>query len=337
MIDFSAVPNTLVAFPSTVAIDDPTGVGNAGTPLLKQWVDDYFGFSQALLYEVGFTPDTYADAAISGSQRIDAMKRMFHEQTAPPGITNQQIAEKTWSAAGAGSSWCNMWSPQNSISAGGATSIVDLAVGFPVTAGKTYKRLLLLDYAGNQILSYDPNTLALVTSSGALGDLGAGTWQPTAFCSDGTYVFVMFLDTAATPNETHRVQSYVISDAGAWATHPGWPAGGVVLAGTGVNGTAEQPLFPLQQDRIIIADAVNLATMNSWNACPLAASPGISIITRGAGALIAKSIVSSAIVCFEDLGPEAVYRLEVRNMPLIVAIDSKGNDLYTNGPAGYKR
>jgi fumarate hydratase subunit beta len=57
----------------------------------------------------------------------------------------------------------------------------------------------------------------------------------------------------------------------------------------------------------------------------------------GAGAFIAKSIISSSIVCFDDLGPEAVYRLEVRNMPLIVAIDSKGNDLYKNGPAEYKR
>ena len=59
--------------------------------------------------------------------------------------------------------------------------------------------------------------------------------------------------------------------------------------------------------------------------------------TGGAGALIAKSIRSSTVVCFEDLGPEAVFRLEVRNMPLIVAIDSKGNDLYKTGPAEYKK
>jgi fumarate hydratase subunit beta len=59
--------------------------------------------------------------------------------------------------------------------------------------------------------------------------------------------------------------------------------------------------------------------------------------TGGAGALIAKSIRSSAVVCFEDLGPEAVFRLEVQNMPLIVAIDSKGNDLYKNGPAEFRK
>jgi len=59
--------------------------------------------------------------------------------------------------------------------------------------------------------------------------------------------------------------------------------------------------------------------------------------TGGAGTLIAKSIRSSTVVCFEDLGPEAVFRFEVRNMPLIVAIDSKGNDLYKEGPSGYRK
>ena len=59
--------------------------------------------------------------------------------------------------------------------------------------------------------------------------------------------------------------------------------------------------------------------------------------TGGAGALIAKSVASSKAVCYEDLGPEAVYRLEVTNMPLIVAIDSRGNDLYAAGPGAYRR
>ena len=57
----------------------------------------------------------------------------------------------------------------------------------------------------------------------------------------------------------------------------------------------------------------------------------------GGGALIGKTVTSSRIVCFEDLGPEAVYRFEVENMPLIVAIDSKGNDLYDSGPAEYMK
>jgi len=48
----------------------------------------------------------------------------------------------------------------------------------------------------------------------------------------------------------------------------------------------------------------------------------------GAGALLAKSIKKAEIVCYEDLGPEAIRKLEVDQFPVIVAIDVKGNSLY---------
>ena len=48
----------------------------------------------------------------------------------------------------------------------------------------------------------------------------------------------------------------------------------------------------------------------------------------GAAALIAKSIKKSELICYEDLGTEAIYRYEVEDMPLIVAIDSYGNNVY---------
>ncbi|MBR2345747.1 MAG: Fe-S-containing hydro-lyase [Lentisphaeria bacterium] len=50
--------------------------------------------------------------------------------------------------------------------------------------------------------------------------------------------------------------------------------------------------------------------------------------TGGAGALIANSIVAAEVVAFEDLGPEAIYKLELRDLPLVVAIDAEGNSLY---------
>jgi fumarate hydratase subunit beta len=50
--------------------------------------------------------------------------------------------------------------------------------------------------------------------------------------------------------------------------------------------------------------------------------------TGGAAALIAKRIKSCEVVCYEDLGPEAIHRLQVEDFPVIVAIDSHGNDLY---------
>ena len=55
----------------------------------------------------------------------------------------------------------------------------------------------------------------------------------------------------------------------------------------------------------------------------------------GAAALISKSIVKSEIVCYEDLGSEAIRRLEVKDMPLVVIIDSRGNNLYEIGKNDY--
>jgi fumarate hydratase subunit beta len=59
--------------------------------------------------------------------------------------------------------------------------------------------------------------------------------------------------------------------------------------------------------------------------------------TGGAGALIGKTVIASSVVCYEDLGPEAIYKLEVKNLPLIVAIDARGNDLFKDGPMKFKR
>ncbi|MDE6909318.1 MAG: Fe-S-containing hydro-lyase [Lachnospiraceae bacterium] len=48
----------------------------------------------------------------------------------------------------------------------------------------------------------------------------------------------------------------------------------------------------------------------------------------GAGALLSKSITSSEVVAYDDLGTEAIRRLEVENFPVIVVIDAQGNNLY---------
>jgi len=48
----------------------------------------------------------------------------------------------------------------------------------------------------------------------------------------------------------------------------------------------------------------------------------------GAGALLSKCIKKSEIVCYEDLGAEAILKIDVENFPVIVVIDSFGNNLY---------
>ena len=55
----------------------------------------------------------------------------------------------------------------------------------------------------------------------------------------------------------------------------------------------------------------------------------------GAGALMAASVKNLEIICWEDLGCEAVRKLEVENFPLTVILDSQGGDLYESGPAAY--
>ena len=52
------------------------------------------------------------------------------------------------------------------------------------------------------------------------------------------------------------------------------------------------------------------------------------IAVGGAGALLSKCITKSEIVCYEDLGAEAIRKLQVKDFPVIVVIDSEGNTLY---------
>ena len=50
----------------------------------------------------------------------------------------------------------------------------------------------------------------------------------------------------------------------------------------------------------------------------------------GAGALLSKCIKKSEVIAYDDLGTEAIRKLEVENFPVIVVIDSKKNNLYDN-------
>ena len=55
----------------------------------------------------------------------------------------------------------------------------------------------------------------------------------------------------------------------------------------------------------------------------------------GAGALIGKSIISSEIIAYNDLGAEAIRKIEVKDMPLVVIVDTEGNNLYEIGQKKY--
>ena len=56
----------------------------------------------------------------------------------------------------------------------------------------------------------------------------------------------------------------------------------------------------------------------------------------GAGALLSKCIKTSEVIAYDDLGTEAIRKLEVENFPVIVVIDSEGNNLYETATKQYK-
>lgn len=57
----------------------------------------------------------------------------------------------------------------------------------------------------------------------------------------------------------------------------------------------------------------------------------------GAGALLSRSIISSEVIAYDDLGTEAIRKLEVKDFPVIVVIDSTGSNLYETAIEKYNR
>lgn len=60
------------------------------------------------------------------------------------------------------------------------------------------------------------------------------------------------------------------------------------------------------------------------------------IAIGGAAYLVSKAIRSSKLIAFEELGMEAIYEFEVKDMPVTVAVDSKGESVHTTGPAEWR-
>jgi len=60
------------------------------------------------------------------------------------------------------------------------------------------------------------------------------------------------------------------------------------------------------------------------------------IAVGGAAYLISKAITSARTVAFADLGMEAIYEFEIKDMPVTVAVDSRGNSIHKSGPSEWK-
>ena len=57
----------------------------------------------------------------------------------------------------------------------------------------------------------------------------------------------------------------------------------------------------------------------------------------GAGALLSKCITSSEVIAYDDLGAEAIRKMEVKDFPVVVVVDSEGNNLYETAVEKYKK
>jgi len=57
----------------------------------------------------------------------------------------------------------------------------------------------------------------------------------------------------------------------------------------------------------------------------------------GAGALLSKCILNSKVIAYDDLGAEAIRKMEVKDFPVVVVVDSEGNNLYETAVEQYKK
>ena len=57
----------------------------------------------------------------------------------------------------------------------------------------------------------------------------------------------------------------------------------------------------------------------------------------GAGAILSKRILSSEVIAYEDLGTEAIRKMQIKDFPVIVVIDTEGNNLYETAILEYQK
>ncbi|MCP4539021.1 MAG: hypothetical protein GY832_17945 [Chloroflexi bacterium] len=184
-------------------------------------------------------------------------------------VTQSSIATGLWTDP-----WGVTSDTDNVISAGATKELVDICAFFNSDGDP---RLLVLDDANSKIEVWNPRTLASVIESNALtDDLPSGTWEAYSMCTDGTYAYCMFRDTAATPDE-HHIQAWEISESDSnWAVHAGWAA--VSTTGTALPGNGNGQETEMRDGQIIVASSTKLATLNHWTVVSATNSPTVSII-----------------------------------------------------------
>lgn len=173
--------------------------------------------------------------------------------------------------------WGNGADDANAISAGATKELKSLAVTFDAD-GKPY--VMAFDDSLSKVEVYDARAMTLSdTSPDLTTNLPSGSsevWECQSMISDGTYVYITFMDSNASP-ETFVIQAW---DIALWGVKSGWPATGTVLPGTGTFSSGSQR-------RAVFADATNIAVANVATTISAAASAAISIVSIATGTISA--------------------------------------------------
>jgi hypothetical protein len=198
----------------------------------------------------------------------ERLSGLYEDAAAPTAMLTTKLFDEPWGLTD---------DDVNTLSGGSGKSYVDLGVYFDSTANTP--RLLALDRAGNSVDVYDPRALTALDASGDLtSDLPSGsgeTWEALSMATDGTYVYITFVDTNS---DEYQVQSWLISD---WSVNTGWSATGTALPGSGTPSLGYVPAS------IKIVSATKLAVLNNWITVSAASSTALSIIDSSDGSITA--------------------------------------------------
>lgn len=130
------------------------------------------------------------------------------------------------------------------------------------------------------------------------------------------------------------LRGQVLYYVGPSATKPGMAIGS---AGPTTGGRMDKWSPRLLESDIGLKAMIGKGGRNKGVVDALVKHKGIYLAsTGGAGALLAKAILKSEVVAYEELGPEAIRRLEVKDFPCVVVNDTTGRDLYAENLAAFR-
>ena len=113
----------------------------------------------------------------------------------------------------------------------------------------------------------------------------------------------------------------------------------LVLSGLRVKDICENPAVPYEQDEVtrLILDGLNSHIYNEIADLPIGSLRELILKSKPWELERLRRGLSSEVIAYPDLGPEAIHRFVIKDFPVIVLIDSLGNNLYESGPKLYKQ